>query len=114
LAGKPAPAAKGAAAAKGEARKRAAPAAAKGGSKLRGRLAALRREIGELETRIAALFAQRSRVEAQLCEDPMHAGLQAQHVELTRDAAALETRWLEAEAELEAAQAPAEDPALRD
>ena len=95
------------------ARKRA-PAAAKGGSRLRGRLAALRREIGEIETRIAALFAQRSRVEVQLCEDPMHAGLQAQHVELTRDAAALEARWLEAEAELEAAQAPAEDPALRD
>ena len=111
--GKPAAAAKGPAAAKGEARKRA-PAAAKGGSRLRGRLAALRREIGEIETRIAALFAQRSRVEAQLCEDPMHAGLQAQHVELTRDAAALEARWLEAEAELEAAQAPAEDPALRD
>jgi hypothetical protein len=35
----------------------------------------------------------------------MHRGLQAQHADLTRDAAAMEVRWLEVGMAIEAAQA---------
>ena len=42
----------------------------------------------------------------------MHGGLQAQHAELTRDAAGLETRWMEVGTALEAAEAMTEHPRL--
>jgi hypothetical protein len=35
----------------------------------------------------------------------MHGGLQAQHAELTRDEAAMETRWMEVGTAIEAAEA---------
>jgi hypothetical protein len=49
-------------------------------------------------------------VEAELCKDPMHGGLQAQHADLTRDAASMETRWMEVGTAIEAAEAQIESP----
>ena len=85
--------------------KQAPRAAPKAGSGSRGRLGELRREIEQIEQRIAAVAAQRTAVEAELCSNPMDGGLQAQHAELTRDASVLETRWMEVGTALEAAQA---------
>ena len=90
--------------------KRAPRAAAKGGSTSRGRLGELRREIEQIEQRIAAIAEQRTLVEAELCKDPMHGGLQAQHAELTRDAAGLETRWMDVGTAIEAALATTQHP----
>ena len=64
----------------------------------------LRREIQQIETRIAAIAEQRTLIEAELCKDPMHGGLQAQHAELTRDEASMETRWMEIGTAIEAAE----------
>ena len=71
----------------------------------RGRLGELRRESERIEKRIAVIAAERARVEAALCEDPMHVGLQAEHADLSRDAATMETRWMEIGMEIEAADA---------
>ena len=90
--------------------RRAPRAAAKAGSKSGGRLGGLRREIEQIEQRIAAIAEQRTLVEAELCKNPMHAGLQAQHAELTRDAAGLETRWMDVGTALEAASGLTEHP----
>jgi len=67
----------------------------------------LRREIAEIEKRIAEITAQRTQVEGELCNHPLDPGLQAQYADLNRNAAALEGRWMEAGAELEAAETPA-------
>jgi ATP-binding cassette, subfamily F, member 3 len=83
----------------------AAQTAPKSDSKSRRRLNELRREIQQIETRIAAIAEKRTLVEAELCQDPMHGGLQAQHAELTRDGAAMETRWMEIGTAIEAAEA---------
>ncbi|HXA35664.1 MAG TPA: ATP-binding cassette domain-containing protein [Steroidobacteraceae bacterium] len=83
--------------------------APKSTSKSRG-LIELRREIEQIERRITALGAELMRVEAELCNDPMHGGLQAQHADLTRDAAFLETRWMEVGTAIEAAEAQIECP----
>jgi ATP-binding cassette, subfamily F, member 3 len=82
-----------------------APTAPKSGSQSRRRLNELRREIQQIETRIAAIAEKRTLIEAELCQDPMHGGLQAQHAELTRDEAAMETRWMEIGTAIEAAEA---------
>jgi ATP-binding cassette subfamily F protein 3 len=71
----------------------------------RGRLRALRRELGEIEKRITAIAAEHALIEEELCKDPMHGGLQAQHADLMRDAASMETRWMEVGTALEAAEA---------
>jgi ATP-binding cassette subfamily F protein 3 len=71
----------------------------------RARLSRLHRESEQIELRLTAIAAERDRLEAQLCQDPMHRGLQAQHADLTRDAAAMEVRWLEVGMAIEAAQA---------
>ena len=76
-------------------------------SKSRGRLSALRRELGQIEARIAAIAAERELIEEELCKTPMHGGLQAQHADLMRDAAAMETRWMEVGTALESAEAAA-------
>ncbi len=68
-------------------------------------LSKLRREIAEIEQRITAIAAQMSEVETALCQDPMHGAMQAQHAELTRDAAAMEMRWMEIGTAIEAAEA---------
>jgi ATP-binding cassette, subfamily F, member 3 len=74
-------------------------------SRSRGPLAGLRREIDALEKRMAEMSAQRSQVEADLCQDPMNAALQAEHTRLTREAAAAETRWMEVATAIETAEA---------
>jgi hypothetical protein len=40
----------------------------------------------------------------------MHGGLQAQHAHLTRDAAAMESRWMEVGTAIEAAEAEISGP----
>jgi septal ring factor EnvC (AmiA/AmiB activator) len=77
----------------------------KAGSRSGGRLAQLRREIEQVEKRISTIAAERAQVEEQLCKDPMHAGLQAQHADLMRDEASMETRWMEVGSAIEAAEA---------
>ncbi len=64
----------------------------------------LRREIEQVEQRIAAIAAAQAQVETALCQDPMDVGLQSQHADLARDAAALETRWMEIGTAIEAAE----------
>jgi ATP-binding cassette subfamily F protein 3 len=75
-----------------------------------GRLSALRRELGQIEMRIAAIAAERSRIEEELCKNPMHGGLQAQHADLLRDADFMETRWMDLGTALESAEAEIEYP----
>ncbi len=64
----------------------------------------LRREIEQVEQRLAAIAAAQARVDAALCQDPMDVGLQSQHADLARDAAALESRWMEIGTAIEAAE----------
>jgi len=78
--------------------------------KSRGRMSALRRELEQIEERIAVIAAERSLIEEELCKDPMHRGLQAQHADLMRDAASMETRWMELGTALEAAERQAGGP----
>jgi ATP-binding cassette subfamily F protein 3 len=94
------------AAAKSAAPKRAR-SAAPSASATRGRLSALRRELEEIEMRITTIAAEHALIEEELCKNPMHGGLQAQHADLMRDAAALETRWMEVGTALESAEAAA-------
>jgi prefoldin subunit 5 len=103
-----------AAAIKQAAPKRAPPSgaersASKGDSRSRKRLSELRREIEQVEKRIAAIAQEKTLIEAQLCNDPMHGGLQAQHAGLTREAAAMEARWLEVGTAIEEAEAGLSD-----
>jgi len=76
----------------------------KGASDARAGLRKLRREIADIEKRIAAIAAERITVEAELCKNPMHEGLQAQYADLTRDAASMESRWMEIGTAIEAAE----------
>ncbi len=80
-------------------------AASKGASESRGRLAEMRREFDQIEKRLVAIDAERTLIEAQLCRDPMDGVLQARHADLTRNAADVETRWLEVGTAIEAAEA---------
>ena len=59
----------------------------------------------QIEKNIAAVAEKRTHVEVELCKDPMHSGLQAQHADLTRDEASLETRWMEIGTAIEATEA---------
>jgi ATP-binding cassette subfamily F protein 3 len=70
-------------------------------------LSRLRREIAEIEKRIAEIAAQRAKVEEDLCNQPLNQELQTRYADLNRDAAALESRWMEVGAALEAAETPA-------
>jgi ATP-binding cassette subfamily F protein 3 len=90
--------------------KKTTPRAPKAAARSRGRLGGLRREIDEIETRISALSAERAVVEAQLCKDPIHGGLQARYAELIRGAASLESRWMEVGTAIEAAEAEICEP----
>ena len=95
------------AATKGAKRSASKDPGSKGASKDAVNVRRLRREIAEIEKRIAEITAQRTQVEEELCNHPLNPGLQAQYADLNRDAAALEGRWMEAGAELEAAETPA-------
>jgi ATP-binding cassette subfamily F protein 3 len=95
--------------AKKDAAKRGARAASRAALKSatgsRGRLAEMRSEIDQIEERLIAIDAERTLIEADLCKHPMDGGLQARHADLTRDAAAMETRWMEVGTAIEAAEA---------
>jgi ATP-binding cassette, subfamily F, member 3 len=80
-------------------------AAAKVDPKSRRRLTELRREIEQIEKRIDAIAGELALIETELCKDPMHAGLQARHADVSRDAAAMEARWLEIGTSIEAEEA---------
>jgi ATP-binding cassette subfamily F protein 3 len=71
------------------------------------RLNQLRREIADIEKRIAGIAAQRTQVEEELCNHPLNQELQAEYADLNRDAAELESRWMEVGAVLEAAETAA-------
>jgi ATP-binding cassette subfamily F protein 3 len=80
------------------------PVVRKSTSRSRDPLTEMRLEMNQIEKRLVAIDAERSLIEAELCKDPMHGGLQARHAELTRDAAAMESRWLEVGTAIEAAE----------
>jgi ATP-binding cassette, subfamily F, member 3 len=82
----------------------------KGAAGAAGSLRKLRREIADVEKRIAAIAAERITVEEELCKNPMHDGLQAQYADLNRDAASMESRWMEIGTAIEAAEHQAGDP----
>jgi ATP-binding cassette subfamily F protein 3 len=98
------------AAAKQAAQGQAPKAVSKALPRPRNRLGALRREIDQVEQRIAAIAAERTSIEARLCEEPMHGGLQAQHADLIRDAVSMESRWMELGTALEVAEAQDGEP----
>jgi ATP-binding cassette subfamily F protein 3 len=95
--------------AKRETPKRTPTAARTAALRSRGRLGELHREIEQIEKRIIAIAAERTRIEAELCKDPMHGGLQAQHADLTRDAASMEKQWMDVGTAIEAAEAEVSD-----
>ena len=84
--------------------------AAKSAARPRGRLSKLRREIAQIETRIAAVAQRRALVEEELCRTPLDHGLQAEYADLNREAASMETRWMEVGTALEAEEPPALEP----
>jgi ATP-binding cassette subfamily F protein 3 len=86
-------------------RKAGSKGGANAGARPRGPLGAMRREIENIEKRIAQITLERTLVEEELCKDPMDGELQAQHAELTRDAIAMETQWMEIGTAIEAAEA---------
>jgi ATP-binding cassette subfamily F protein 3 len=71
----------------------------------RSRVGRLRREFEQIEKGIIAIEAERTLIEAELCKDPKHAGLQARHAALFRDAAFMESRWMEVGTAIEEAEA---------
>jgi ATP-binding cassette, subfamily F, member 3 len=79
-------------------------------SRSRGPLVSLRREIDALEKRMAEMSAEQALVEAELCDDPMNVGLQAEHARLTREVAAAETRWMDVATAIEAAETEIGEP----
>jgi ATP-binding cassette subfamily F protein 3 len=82
----------------------------KGISGAHGSLRKLRREIADIEKRIAVIAAERITVEEDLCKNPLNDGLQAQYADLNRDAATMESRWMEIGTAIEAAERQAGDP----
>jgi ATP-binding cassette, subfamily F, member 3 len=95
---------------KKESARRSEKAAPKADPKLRSQLNALRREIAQLEARIAGVGAERESTEEALCRNPMDGALQARHAALTREAASIEARWLEVGMAIEAAEANVRAP----
>ncbi len=91
---------------KRETRRRPPPnTAAQSASKSRRRLSGLRSGIVEIEKRIAAIAAQRALIELELCKEPMHGGLQAQHAALSHEETSAEARWMEVATAIEEAEA---------
>ncbi len=65
----------------------------------------LRRQLGEIEARIATLAAERALLEAELAANPMLDKIAKRRANLERDAAYLETQWMEIGTAIEAAEA---------
>jgi ATP-binding cassette subfamily F protein 3 len=76
-----------------------------GKSRSRDPLARLRLQLEQVEARIATLAAERERLDAEFTTDPRHATLDKRRANLERDAAFLETQWLEIGTAIETAEA---------
>jgi ATP-binding cassette subfamily F protein 3 len=68
------------------------------------RLAPLRRELGEIESQLAILTAERTDIEAALQDGATSATLSHRYGQLSRDMTALEARWMEIGGVIEAAE----------
>jgi ATP-binding cassette subfamily F protein 3 len=75
---------------------------------LRDPLASLRRELEQIERRIAAIAAEQTSLDAQASGPGLQAKLADKRARLTRDAASLEARWMEIGTAIEASEA--QDP----
>ncbi|HEY2676880.1 MAG TPA: ATP-binding cassette domain-containing protein [Steroidobacteraceae bacterium] len=89
-----------------------APAARKSGAvakekpaQRRDPLARLRRQLIEIEARIAALAGERALLEAEIAASPEQEKLSMRRANLERDAAYLESQWMEIGTAIEAAEA---------
>jgi ATP-binding cassette subfamily F protein 3 len=70
----------------------------------RDRLAAWRRELAQIERRIATVSAEQARLEQELQIAGEHGQLAQKKARLARDAAALEARWMEVGTQIEEAE----------
>ncbi|HEY2144643.1 MAG TPA: hypothetical protein VGH12_01140, partial [Steroidobacteraceae bacterium] len=68
-------------------------------------LARLRRQLEQVEARIATLAAERALLETELASNPLQDTLAMRSANLRRDAAFLETQWLQIGTAIEAAEA---------
>ncbi len=75
------------------------------GTRTRGALAQWRRELEQIERRIASVAAERTVLEAKLCGRDEYGRLEDKKARLARDAASLEARWVEVGIAIEAAEA---------
>jgi ATP-binding cassette, subfamily F, member 3 len=73
-------------------------------------LSRLRQQLEQVESRIAALAAERSRLEAELESNPHHERLSLRRANMERDAAFLETQWMEIGTAIEAAESQDQRP----
>ena len=64
----------------------------------------LRRQLDKIEASIAALAAERLLIDAELAANPLHDKLRLRRANLQRDAAYLETQWMEIGTAIEAAE----------
>jgi ATP-binding cassette subfamily F protein 3 len=76
-----------------------------GKSTRRDPLAKLRQQLEQIEARIAAVMAERVLAEAEFAENPKEPKLAMRRANLQRDAAYLESQWLEIGTAIEAAEA---------
>ncbi|HEY6620995.1 MAG TPA: ATP-binding cassette domain-containing protein [Steroidobacteraceae bacterium] len=73
-------------------------------------LAKLRLQFAQVEARIAAVAAERALTEAELAANPLEPKLVMRRANLQRDAAYLESRWMEVGTAIEAAEAAETEP----
>ncbi len=74
----------------------------------------LRRELAHIERRIAANGVERAALAIEIASSPPHPKFVSKTARLTRDADALEARWMEVGTALEAAEAQAAQPTASD
>jgi len=72
-------------------------------------LTQLRRELEQIERRIAVIAAQQTSLETEAADPAMNGRVADKRDRLTRDAASLEARWMEVGTAIEAAEAQASD-----
>ena len=67
-------------------------------------LAKLRQQLEQVEARIAAVAAERALLEAEIAANPAQDRLAMRRANLARDAAYLESQWMEIGTAIEAAE----------
>jgi ATP-binding cassette subfamily F protein 3 len=72
-------------------------------------LVLLRRELEQIERRIASITAEQASLEAQHADSALHGSLAHRRARLLRDTASLEARWMEVGTAIEAAEAQGPD-----